>query len=274
MENSISCVTKSQAASFMKGICMRKTNLVLILTFIFILFLSIFYVKINSQDSLAENTLSNSFKYTGAKVVSSEVYFWGRLEKQYNSIDDVKPITDDLLKSLEVLENSSFSKESLDNDQLHKTEIKGVTKDNRFLEIKVQFDKNNVNLEDPYVSVKVTEDLSSSKLEETKKTVMDVLNRYKIKGRTNSCIIGSYEGKLDYAGMDEISKQIFKGIDADRVEGIKDGNLISVSAYSPNIEEYIKVNGKKVNLNLAIRYNSYENKTYLWLATPVITTEY
>jgi len=34
------------------------------------------------------------------------------------------------------------------------------------------------------------------------------------------------------------------------------------------------VNGKKVNMNLAIRYNSYEDRTYIWLATPVITVEY
>lgn len=253
---------------------MRKINLILILTFILVLLLSIYYVKIDGRDSLKEITLSDSFKFTGAKIISSEMYFWGRLEKPYNNLETVKPITDDLLSILQIKKDTSLSKESLDNDQINKMLIKGVTKDNRLLEIAVQFDKNKLNSKDSYVSIKVTEDMSSSKLEDTKKTVAEVLRKYKITAMTNSTIIGSYDGKLDYTVMEDISKKVFREIDANRVEGINEGNLISVSAYSPNIEDFIKVNGKKVNLNLAIRYNSYENKTYLWLATPVITREY
>jgi galactitol-specific phosphotransferase system IIB component len=253
---------------------MRKSNLIIILTFIFILLLSIYYVKDSNQNSIKEITLSESFKFTGANIISSETYSWGRIEKPYNNYDAAKPIADDILNSLNANRDSSLSIESIDNELLQKVLIKGVSKENLLLEIALQFDKSNENSKGSNVSVKVTEDLSSNKLEETKKTVMNVLSKYNINATVNTCIIGSYEGKLDNAATEEISRAIFKGIDANRVEGIKDGNLISVSAYSPNIEEYIKVNGKKINLNLAIRYNSYENKTYIWLATPVITREY
>ena len=75
-------------------------------------------------------------------------------------------------------------------------------------------------------------------------------------------------------GLEEISGRILTETGAKRIEGIKDRNYISVSAYSPYIQEFIQVRGKRVNLNLAARYNSYEDKTYIWLATPVITTEY
>jgi len=61
---------------------------------------------------------------------------------------------------------------------------------------------------------------------------------------------------------------------AKKVEGITEENLISISAYSPRVKSSILVNEKRVNINLAMRYNSYEDKTYIWLATPVITTEY
>jgi hypothetical protein len=58
------------------------------------------------------------------------------------------------------------------------------------------------------------------------------------------------------------------------VEGIRDGSLISLSAYSPLLKDSIKVRGKRVNINLAARYSAFEDKTYIWLASPVITTEY
>lgn len=82
------------------------------------------------------------------------------------------------------------------------------------------------------------------------------------------------DGKLNDNELETVCERIFKSAGADKVEGMRDGGLVSVSAFSPVIDEAVRVNGKRINLNVAVRYNSYEGKTYIWLATPVITTEY
>ncbi|OZV13462.1 hypothetical protein CIW83_04260 [Tissierella sp. P1] len=51
-------------------------------------------------------------------------------------------------------------------------------------------------------------------------------------------------------------------------------SLVSYTAYTPLIESSIFSGEKKVNLNLAIRYNENEDKTYIWIGTPIITTGY
>lgn len=59
-----------------------------------------------------------------------------------------------------------------------------------------------------------------------------------------------------------------------KVEGMEDENIISVSAYSSKLKEYIKLGSEKINLNVAIRYSSFDDKTYIWVATPIIAIEY
>jgi hypothetical protein len=92
--------------------------------------------------------------------------------------------------------------------------------------------------------------------------------------RTTSCIVGSYFESIPEDNMEAIIGSVFQSADAVEVErAIYDG-FLSVSAYTPRIGDYIQMGGNRINLNVAMRYNSYEGRTYIWLGSPVITMEY
>ena len=42
----------------------------------------------------------------------------------------------------------------------------------------------------------------------------------------------------------------------------------------PLLPEGVQILGKNYNINIAMRYNSEEDKTYLWIGTPIISLEY
>lgn len=115
---------------------------------------------------------------------------------------------------------------------------------------------------------------SLANFKSTAELLYGLFKESELKPEFNFCIVGNFNGQLDYLSLNDICLKLLEKANARSVEGIRDGNMISVSAYSPIIKESISANGRKVNLNLAIRYNSYEDKTYIWLATPVITREY
>jgi len=48
-------------------------------------------------------------------------------------------------------------------------------------------------------------------------------------------------------------------------------DILSFSIFTPYIEQYIYTGSRKMNLNIAIRFNEYEDKTYIWIGTPIIT---
>ena len=90
----------------------------------------------------------------------------------------------------------------------------------------------------------------------------------------NSCMTGTYDGNVEDTQLEKICRNILDESDAKKVDSKRFENVISVSAFSPMIKDKLSINGKNVNLSIAIRYNKQENKTYLWVATPIVNTEY
>lgn len=91
---------------------------------------------------------------------------------------------------------------------------------------------------------------------------------------TTTCVIGVLDGKVK---EDSIKRDIInfkKRFKLNIVEEYVDNEIVSYTGYTPLIDSFIFSGKKKVNLNLAVRYNEYENKTYIWIGTPIITTGY
>lgn len=253
---------------------MKKNTGFFILAVIAIVLFTFWYSIIRNGTELPESTLEKSFSYSGAKIVSSEIYFWTKVESDKMGWKKLQELSDSLQTELKVAKDDTFAENATENETIVKKEVSGITEDNKVVNIIYQTQKSLDRGDEDYIYLKVTEDLSGKGLKTTREKALQVFRRYGLEPEINSCITGSYDGKLGYNQLNEVCAKVFKEAEASKVEGMRDEKLISVSAYTPSIEPYITVNDKKVNLNLAIRYNSYEDKTYIWLATPVITIEY
>ena len=54
---------------------------------------------------------------------------------------------------------------------------------------------------------------------------------------------------------------------------MKDDYTFNIMAFSPLLSKGVQILDKNYNINIAIRYDSEEDKTYLWIGTPVISLE-
>lgn len=106
----------------------------------------------------------------------------------------------------------------------------------------------------------------------------DLVKQVFVKNNINSdigvTIVGKLSGQLK---EQECKKQIasaFSSVNAQVQEGIANEGLLSFSAYSPFCKKYLDVNGKKINLNIALRYHSIDENTYIHIGAPLIFQEY
>lgn len=128
--------------------------------------------------------------------------------------------------------------------------------------------------DESYLTVDILVYEDCSKVMELKEYVENIFDNLGIKPKTNISVTGSYKGKLSVEQKKKISQEMMKQMGAEAREDYISEDVYSVTGYTKRIDEYINSAGKKINLNLAIRYNKYENKTYLYLATPLLVTEY
>lgn len=249
---------------------MKKFFLMLSILIIVIALLFIF--NTGNRETPAESRLIEVFDSTGAHALSREIYFWARSERGLKSISKMEEMITGLSEELGINEpKNGYITNRMETDSMVEMQSNGRTAREEMINISGRILKTE---DETHLIVDVTGKVDPENSGQVEKLVAGICRRYGMSPETNYCITGYFEGKLDTKGLNSICANVFKAAGARKVAGIKDDNLISLTAYSPRISDYITVNGKRVNLNIAIRYNSYEERTYIWLATPLIDVEY
>lgn len=245
-----------------------------------ILVVSIISIIIHNSISQKSDAamVQKAFNASGAKIVSSEIYIRGGVKKeacddfakkQVLLSDVIKGMGGNVTKAVPVF--SCFN-----NDISSGCEVTYALDEDRSIWASLSESKEDTEdtKESYMLAVTVSDSSAMPDIESSVESIERIFEQYDIKTTANISVTGCMDGSLSDESIDEMRDRIFKSVRADEVEGIDDNGLLSIEAFSPNISNSVKVKGKKVNLNLAVRYNSYEGKTYIWLATPIITTEY
>jgi len=87
-------------------------------------------------------------------------------------------------------------------------------------------------------------------------------------------IVGYKAGKLSKIETQKNMKAITNSLKAKKVEEIIEDSYYSTTMYTPLISQKIQYQNKTINLQIASRYSEYDDRTYLWIATPLITYTY
>lgn len=91
----------------------------------------------------------------------------------------------------------------------------------------------------------------------------------------NTCISGEYTKKLQINKYDDILDKILYNMNAEEIDRIEEENFVSITAYSEILSEnYLEYLGNKINLNIGMRYSEDEDKTLIYIATPIIKLDY
>lgn len=229
-----------------------------------------YYIRNYRASESAKVSISDAFKSSGAKMVINELYFFVRADNKVKKLDKLTAICEEVFKDLEV---TGYSRNSTSTDTLVKTDLSGTTKDGVKITAMASIVGNKSGDGDKYITIDATETVNGSALL-LRDRIEKIFDRYGLKAVVNSCITGTYEGNLQDSQLENICRKILDDSDAKKVDSMRQENIISVSAFSPMIDDKLSIDGKNINLSLAIRYNKIENKTYLWVATPVVNTEY
>lgn len=124
------------------------------------------------------------------------------------------------------------------------------------------------------VFVDVIKTVEYSRIDEIMEKKRAIFKQNENKAEITTCIIGSFNGKLSRNEMNKKIQMTINKINGKIIEDYEDENLVSITAYTPLINNYIYTGNKKMNYNVAMRYNEYEDKTYIWIGTPIITIGY
>jgi hypothetical protein len=218
-------------------------------------------------------SLEKAFIASDAKLVTGQIHIYGSKFPFNATKESMKNLADTLAKYTGKINSKTYKETWNSNDYISMEQIEYENTLGYSSCVKLETQEND-GVKGVYASVTLDWTDTKTGFEQLSSNICKGFEYTGIIPHPSVMVTGNFPGNLKTEKMNLIANKIFSTIGAKKVEGIRNDKLISVSAWSPEMGQGISVNGNTINLNLAIRFNKLENKTYLWLATPVIKTEY
>jgi hypothetical protein len=218
--------------------------------------------------------LSAAMQATGAEVDSFYIYAWEKLPKEFENIAIFMKIEKEILSQLGFSEDQ-YTIEVIENTE--KIDVKAkVELENKKMMITIcniiepDTSKNITYLSVNYMEKSAEED----KLIQTKTKLKNIMQKFHSSPTISTCLKGYLDGKLR---NDELSLRLQDGFDSIGGVPIKRTDAktyFSYVGFAPTIEERVIAGKDIVNLNMVMRYNEYDGRTYVIIGSPVISIEY
>jgi len=222
-----------------------------------------------------EQLLVEALSVAGARPEVMDVVDWSVINREFLDFSQMEKYCDDILNIFEVNEKYfDITKENSETYRILNTRVK--LDSDTFLQVILQ----SVHLPEEYEKEPQTYlvvNVSGKKFEkfvDYGQKVQEAVISLKGKSKITSCVTGTFDGKLDEAKQNQILEKIYDYLKITDTQIMKDEYTFSLMGYSPLFANGIEILGKTYNANIAIRYNSEDDKTYIWIGTPVISLEY
>jgi len=175
--------------------------------------------------------------------------------------------------------------ETINNLGLEESNIKwneNWNKDENQIYAQVKTNEKNIsiigikrNAQESYIIVDILENKVYKSIVDIYKILENTLNKYTSQVDINTCISGEYTKKLQMNKYDDILEKILYNMNAEQIDRVEEENFVSITAYSKILHgNYLEYLGNKVNLNIGMRYSEGDEKTLIYIATPIIKLDY
>ena len=244
---------------------------------IFIAFLLIILIVANGSFGLGskkvsvEDSLIKSIESTEAQVLESTISVWAKINNSFMTKQQVEAEMNAVLATINPEMSTINMVNEYDEEANKQTLYANVG--SKYYNLAVESIKT-VKGGETFVVMDVSINSSTTDLVTERQRLERYFTAKNVKPKISSCVIGVYEGKLTENEMRTKIASAMSSVKAKQIEGLASEDLNSISAFSGNINSFVLSNNKKINMQIAMRYSSYDDKTYIWIGSPLIHVEY
>ena len=239
-----------------------------ITTFLLLFVLSIFISYANIECNNWTDNFIETFNQTNAKFKYYDIKINSTVSNEKTE-KDIKNICIDTINCFGINKNKIKWNIKKQNKEV---KIYAKVKDNNYSISFAAIKKNN---KEYYIIIDISNNKVYKNIVDIYKRLDKLLNKYSDNVEISFCIVGEYTKNLQIYKCNDILENILYNMNAKSIDTIRDKDFVSVTAYSNLLtENNLEYFESKINLNIGIRYSENEDKTLIYMATPIIKLEY
>ena len=234
----------------------------------FILMLIGMFISYGDNENSEYDKLLDTFNNTQAKFKFYNIKASGVINYDITK-NEIKDICIDIINDLGLEESNIKWEEKWDNqeNQIY-IQSKSSEKSISIIGIKK-------NSKESYIIVDILDNKVYKNIVDIYTILEKSLYKYSSNVDISTCISGEFYKKIQFNKYNDILEEILYNMNAEEIDRIENDNMVSVTAYSKFLEDnYLEYLGNQINLNIGIRYSEDEDKTLIYIATPIIKLDY
>lgn len=215
--------------------------------------------------------LCRAFEDSGLNFNTAVVSGWVMVEKPYADTYSMKRMAYDIYNFMSSEDDAA---EKVIDDTINSIVLKWDFPDKTMVISIYEMQGDRYEKNNREVSVEITQKRDFWNIIDIRERLVDCLRLYGANPNITAFISGYSKGRLSMESRHKITDDILDSLNVNGTDGIDEEGIMSITGFSPFVPDYIICGDSRVNINIACRYSSYDDRTYFWLGTPVISSEY
>jgi hypothetical protein len=215
-----------------------------------------------------------SFRATGAVPSGYVIHNWSQLNQTFTSEAKLLPIASELASQLGLHDVKPYEHQDERDSYVR---LLGTGESGQTVSITLASLKGYMAGAQSTTILTIHDSAYGHKLDELHEDLIRirrVLARQGITPQISACIQGTVSARMNDVHEFRLISKALTVVGAHRIEGVESELVDSISAYSPIAPTFIVTNGRKMNLQVAVHYDSYHQRTNVLVGTPIITVTY
>lgn len=260
---------------FLKVLAYRKKALLAALGALVAVSFSILAFSPACKDAVSayreEDALLKIIKSSGAEFKSANVTGWVRVDEKASGVSEPVALANNVAAQLNLPE-SGRKVESWQNQFACGAKVEGLVKGGPTVSVLGQSMTARQGKQVSHIMV-VVEGAERTRVGSYKSKIDTVLGNYG-ESRVALTCSGIINNELNKDELLEAAEKMMAKAGASIQEKTIKDNMVSLTGFTPRFLKDITYAGKEINVNVALRSNPVEHVTYVYVASPVIYTEY
>ena len=234
----------------------------------FILMLIGMFISYGDNENSEYDKLLDTFNNTQANFKFYNIKASGLIDYDITK-NEIKDICIDIINDLGLEESNIKWEEKWDNQENQ------IYIQSNILEKSISIIGIKKNSKESYIIVDILDNKVYKNIVDIYTILEKSLYKYSSNVDISTCISGEFYKKIQFNKYNDILEEILYNMNAEEIDRIENDNMVSVTAYSKFLEDnYLEYLGNQINLNIGIRYSEDEDKTLIYIATPIIKLDY
>lgn len=247
----------------------------LFLTFLVAIVSGIYYYNNNVKPTVktVAKPMEVAFQNANAAFVETKLQGWAKINDLFLTKEE---LLNNSLKVEKILGlNDDVIREATSEQGFNSFKVIGhIYEKNIKVEVIFQSLMDTKNKNETYLIINMVDSKGPDFFDMTKEILGSAFQVFNQEPEINQLIIGFQDGKLTKKTYDDTINSIFSAVGGKISGEVEEENYFSMTGYVPNIKDKLKIGRDDVNIQVAMAYDELENKTYIYIGSPLVYSDY